>query len=84
MKNNFTKLFLILILAFINTNVIALEDFIFESKSIEFKKIMNFLRENPKDCQIKENRGKLSFKKEGIMEINQALELFNKLMSQEA
>ena len=41
MKNNFTKLFLILILAFINTNVIALEDFIFESKSIEFKKTEN-------------------------------------------
>ena len=53
-------------------------------ESIEFKKIMNFLRENPKDCQIKENRGKLSLRKEGVMEINQALELFNKLMSQKA
>ena len=53
-------------------------------ESIEFKKIMNFLRENPKDCQIKENRGKLSLRKEGVIEINQALELFNKLMSQKA
>jgi transcription-repair coupling factor (superfamily II helicase) len=47
-----------------------------------FKKIMNYLRENPKDCQVKENRGKLSLRKEGVMEIHQALELFNKLISQ--
>jgi transcription-repair coupling factor (superfamily II helicase) len=51
-------------------------------ESVEFKKIMNFLRENSKDCQVKENRGKLSLRKEGVMEIHQALELFNKLISQ--
>ena len=45
---------------------------------------MNFLRENPKDCQIIENRGKLSLRKEGVMEINQALELFNKLIRSES
>ena len=43
---------------------------------------MNYLRENPNDCQVKENRGKLSLRKEGIMEINQALGLFNKLINQ--
>ncbi len=51
-------------------------------ESVYFKKIMNFLRENPKDCQIKENRGKLLLRKEDVMEINQALELFNKLINQ--
>ena len=49
-----------------------------------FKKIMNYLRENPKDCQVKEIRGKLSLRKEGVMEIHQALELLNKLISQKA
>ncbi|MBT7895704.1 MAG: transcription-repair coupling factor [Flavobacteriales bacterium] len=52
----------------------------FESRS--FKKVLNYLRKNPKDCVLKEVKGKLSLSKQYIFQISDAINLFQNILNQ--
>ena len=52
----------------------------FESKS--FKKVLNYLKNNPQDCELKEINGKLSLRKNNIYQINDALYLFTNILKE--
>ena len=52
----------------------------FESKS--FKKILNFLKNNPQSCELKQLNGKLSLRKNNISDISDVLILFKKILSE--
>ena len=52
----------------------------FESQS--FKKVLNYLRKNPKDCILKEVKGKLSLSKQNIFQISDAINLLQNILNQ--
>ncbi|MDG2139330.1 MAG: transcription-repair coupling factor [Flavobacteriales bacterium] len=53
----------------------------FESQS--FKKVLSYLKKNPKDCELKEINGKLSLRSESAFEIQNVLDLFSNILKQE-
>ena len=69
MKNNFRILLLIFIITLCKSNVFALEDFVFESKSIEIEKTENKLL--AKDgVKISTNDGLLIYANESVYDKN--------------
>ena len=53
----------------------------FESQS--FKKVLSYLKKNPKDCELKEINGKLSLRSESAFEVQNVLDLFSNILKQE-
>ena len=51
-------------------------------ESIQFKKILTFLKNNPKSCELKEVKNKLVLKKDNLVKINYVINFLNKIKSQ--
>jgi transcription-repair coupling factor (superfamily II helicase) len=51
-------------------------------ESIQFKKILTFLKNNPKSCELKEVKNKLVLKKDNLVKINYVINFLNEIKSQ--
>ena len=51
-------------------------------ESIQFKKILTFLKNNPKSCELKEVKNKLVLKKDNLSKINYVINFLNEIKNQ--